>query len=85
VTGIKSKTFLHDRKLVGSKFFKSEGSGQSIGIASFKLIGTFAPTLIYGLKSNFVLFLRLSCFIADLIYLLLLIGLSKKIASGQMV
>jgi hypothetical protein len=52
-------------------------SGQSIGIASFKLIGTLAPTLIYGLKSNFVLFLGLSCFIADLIYLLLLIGMSR--------
>ena len=58
-------------------------SGQSIGIAFFKLVGTLAPTLIYGLKSNFVLFLGLSCFIADLIYLLLLIGLSKKSASGQ--
>jgi hypothetical protein len=53
-------------------------SGQSIGIASFKLIGTLAPTLIYGLKSNFVLFLGLSCFIADLIYLLLLIGMSRN-------
>jgi len=53
-------------------------SGQSIGIASFKLIGTLAPTLIYGLKSNFVLFLGLSCFIADLIYLLLLIGIRRN-------
>jgi hypothetical protein len=53
-------------------------SGQSIGIASFKLVGTLAPTLIYGLKSNFVLFLGLSCFIADLIYLLLLIGMSRN-------
>src|SRR5687768_11232529 len=51
-------------------------SGQSIGIAFFKLIGTLAPTLIYGLKSNFILFLGMSCFIADLIYLLLLIGMS---------
>jgi len=56
-------------------------SGQSIGIATFKLIGTLAPTLIYGLKSNFVLFLGLSCFIADLIYLLLLIGMSRDMVS----
>ena len=53
-------------------------SGQSIGIASFKLIGTLAPTLIYGLRSNFILFLGLSCFIADLIYVLLLIGMSRN-------
>ena len=56
-------------------------SGQSIGIASFKLIGTLAPTLIYGLRSNFILFLGLSCFIADLIYLLLLIGIRRDMVS----
>ena len=54
-------------------------NGQSIGIASFKLVGTLAPTLIYGLKSNFILFLGLGCFIADLIYLLLLIGIRRKL------
>jgi len=47
-------------------------AGQSIGVASFKLVGTLAPTLIYGQKSTFVLFLGISCFIADLIYLVLL-------------
>ena len=54
-------------------------SGQSIGIAFFKLIGTLAPTLIYGSESIFVLFLGLSCFIADLIYLLLLIGIRRNL------
>jgi hypothetical protein len=54
-------------------------SGQSIGIASFKLLGTLAPTLIYGLESTFVLFLGLSCFVADLIYLLLLIGIRRNL------
>lgn len=56
-------------------------SGQAIGIASFKLVGTLAPTLIYGLRSTFVLFLGLSCFIADLIYLLLLIGIRRNLFS----
>jgi hypothetical protein len=47
-------------------------AGQSIGIASFKLVGTLAPTLIYGQTSTFVLFLGAGCFIADVIYLVLL-------------
>ena len=56
-------------------------SGQSIGIAVFKMIGTLTPTVIYGAKSTFVLFLGLACFIADLIYLLLLIALRRKLFS----
>ena len=56
-------------------------AGQSIGIAVFKLIGTLTPTLIYGVKSTFVLFLGLACFITDLIYLLLLIALRRKLFS----
>jgi hypothetical protein len=56
-------------------------AGQSIGIAVFKLIGTLTPTLIYGAKSTFVLFLGLACFITDLIYLLLLIALRRKLFS----
>ncbi|MCU7549887.1 hypothetical protein OCK74_12215 [Chitinophagaceae bacterium LB-8] len=46
--------------------------GQSVGIALLKMIGTLAPTIIYGLKSNFVLFLGIGCFVADLVYLILL-------------
>ena len=51
--------------------------GQSIAIAVFKMVGTLAPTIIYGQKSGFVLFLGISCFIADLIYLLLLVGIRR--------
>lgn len=53
-------------------------AGQSIGIAVLKLIGTLAPTIIYGAKSHFVLFLGLSCFVADLIYLFLLMRVRRK-------
>ena len=53
-------------------------AGQSVGVAAFKLVGTLAPTLIYGAKSNFVLFLGLSCLVADLIYLVLLIDFRRK-------
>jgi hypothetical protein len=53
-------------------------AGQSVGIAVLKLAGTLAPTLVYGQKSNFVLFLGLGCFVADLIYLALLIYLRRK-------
>jgi hypothetical protein len=53
-------------------------AGQSIPIAAFKLVGTLAPTIIYGQKSTFVLFLGLGCFLADLIYLLLLIALRQR-------
>ena len=56
-------------------------AGQSVGIAFFKMIGTLAPTVIYGSKSTFVLFLGLACFMADLIYLLLLIALRRKLFS----
>lgn len=42
------------------------------------MIGTLAPTIIYGQKSLFVLFLGISCFIADLIYLLLLALVYKR-------
>lgn len=52
--------------------------GQSIGIAAFKLVGTLAPTIIYGTKSAFVLFLGMGCFVADLIYLLMLLDLRRK-------
>lgn len=53
-------------------------AGQSIGIAVLKLIGTLAPTIIYGAKSPFVMFLGLSCFVADAIYLFLLIRVRRK-------
>lgn len=52
--------------------------GQSVGIAFFKMIGTLAPTLIYGLKSHFVLFLGTSCFVVDVIYLILLFSIDKS-------
>jgi hypothetical protein len=52
-------------------------AGQSVGIAAFKMIGTLAPTIIYGTKSNFVLYLGAAYFAADLIYLVLLIQLGR--------
>ena len=53
--------------------------GQSIGIAALKMVGTLAPTIIYGAKSNFVLFLGIGCFVADLIYLLMLIDMHHRV------
>ena len=53
-------------------------AGQSLGIAALKLVGTLAPTLIYGAKSDFVLFLGLGCLVADLIYLILLIRFRRR-------
>lgn len=53
-------------------------AGQSIGIASLKLVGTLAPTIIYGAKSPFVMFLGLSCFVADVVYLFLLIRVRRR-------
>lgn len=53
-------------------------AGQSISIAFFKMIGTLAPTIIYGVKSNFVLFLGASCFVVDLIYLVMLLLWSRR-------
>lgn len=52
--------------------------GQSVGIALFKMTGTLAPTILYGVKSRFVLFLGTACFIVDLIYLLLLLTVYKR-------
>jgi hypothetical protein len=52
-------------------------NGQSTGIAFFKLIGTLAPTIIYAVKSKFVLFLGAGCFVADLMYLVLLVHYRK--------
>jgi hypothetical protein len=52
--------------------------GQSAGIAFFKMIGTLAPTIIYGAKSPFVLFLGTACFIADLIYLIMLLSFKRR-------
>ncbi|WP_018614620.1 hypothetical protein [Segetibacter koreensis] len=53
-------------------------AGQSIGIAIFKMIGTLAPTILYGVKSNFVLFLGCSCFVVDIIYIFLLLFVYKR-------
>ena len=52
-------------------------AGQSTGIAVFKLIGTLAPTIIYGQQSRFVLFLGTACFVFDLIYLIMLLNFGK--------
>ena len=53
-------------------------AGQSAWIAFFKMIGTLAVTIIYGAASRFVLFLGVSCFVADLIYFIMLTTLYKK-------
>ncbi len=53
-------------------------SGQSTGIALFKLIGTLAPTIVYGQQSPFVLFLGSACFVFDVIYLIMLLNFGKR-------
>jgi len=52
--------------------------GQSVWIALFKMIGTLAPTIIYGATSHFVLFLGSGCFVADMIYLVMLTTVYKR-------
>ncbi|TKK70180.1 hypothetical protein FC093_05370 [Ilyomonas limi] len=52
--------------------------GQSVWIALFKMIGTLAPTILYGVKSPFVLFLGSSCFVADMIYFIMVLTMYKK-------
>jgi hypothetical protein len=52
--------------------------GQSVWIALFKMIGTLAPTILYGATNRLVLFLGSGCFVADLIYLIMLTTLYKK-------
>lgn len=52
--------------------------GQSVAIAVFKMIGTLAPTILFGVKSPFVLFLGLSCFVFDFIYTVLLYRTAKN-------
>jgi hypothetical protein len=48
-------------------------AGQSGGIAIFKMLGTLAPTILYGPDYPFVLFLGSSCFIADCIYVVMVV------------
>ncbi len=48
-------------------------SGQSPVIAVLKMAGTLAPTILYGGDYPFVLFLGSSCFIADLIYTVMVV------------
>jgi hypothetical protein len=48
-------------------------AGQSTGIAIFKMLGTLAPTILYGLDYPFVLFLGACCFIADCIYVVMVL------------
>jgi hypothetical protein len=53
--------------------YRKSTVGQSPAIALFKMIGTVAPTIIFGAKSAFVLFLGVGCFVVDIIYLILLL------------
>jgi hypothetical protein len=53
-------------------------AGQSVAVAVCKLVGTLAPTIIYGAQSTFVLFLGAGCFVADAVYLVLLIRMSRR-------
>jgi hypothetical protein len=53
--------------------YRKSTAGQSPAIAVFKMIGTLAPTIIFGAKSAFVLFLGSSCLVVDIIYLILLL------------
>lgn len=52
-------------------------AGQSGGIAIFKLLGTLAPTILYGPDHPFVLFLGCCCFVADCIYVVMVIHFKK--------
>ena len=56
-------------------------AGQSVWIAGLKMAGTLAPTVIYGARSTFVLFLGASCFVADILYLLLLVRVRRTATS----
>ena len=62
-------SMLNNRKNLG---------GQSTGIAFFKMIGTLAPTILLGMESNFVLFLGITCFAVDLVYLLMLVSFYRR-------
>jgi hypothetical protein len=42
------------------------------------MIGTLAPTILYGVSSSFVLFLGISCFVADMIYFIMLLTMYKE-------
>jgi hypothetical protein len=48
-------------------------AGQSVWIGIFKMLGTLAPTLIYGWDHPLVMFLGINCFIADSIYVAMLL------------
>lgn len=54
--------------------------GQLIGIGVFKLLGTLAPTLLFGLNHPFVMFLGINCFVADSIYIAMLWNKKRKLA-----
>lgn len=58
---------------------RNDLSGQSWCIAIFKLLGTLAPTLLFGMSHNFILFLGINCFIADSIYIGMLLHKRKQI------
>jgi hypothetical protein len=58
-------------------------AGQSIGVGVLKWLGTLAPTIIYGAQSPFVMFLGVSCFVADVIYLFLLVRVRRKTISEE--
>lgn len=57
---------------------RQSSKGQSVWIALFKMIGTLAPTILYGVGSHFVLFLGSACFVADMIYFIMLLTVYKK-------
>lgn len=44
-------------------------SGQSLGIAVLKMLGTLAPAIEFAGRSRFVFFLGAGCFLADCIYI----------------
>ena len=46
------------------------------------MIGTLAVTIIYGATSHFVLFLGIGCFVADIIYFVMLTTGYKEPVAG---
>lgn len=63
---------------------RGNGEGQSLGIATLKCIGTLAPTIYFyrWLHDTFVLYLGVSCFIFDVIYIVLLYDITIRAARG---
>ena len=57
---------------------RKDRAGQSTGIAFFKMAGTLAAAILYGMRSPFILFLGSTIFIVDLVYLVMIIARCRE-------